>query len=49
VGLAGIKAVAAKKIKVATAMLANVKRLAVVGIKVVAAKGIKVANRTEYL
>ena len=48
-GLARIKAVAAKEIKVAAAMLANVKRLAAVEIKVVAAKGIKVADRAEYL
>jgi hypothetical protein len=39
VGLAGIKAVAAKEIKVAAAVLADVKRLAAVGIEV--------ADRTE--
>ena len=48
IGLAGIKAVAAKEIKVATAVLADVKRLTAVRIKVVATKGIKVADRTEY-
>jgi hypothetical protein len=48
VGLARIKAVAAKEIKVAAAVLADVKRLAAVRIEVVAAKGIKVADRTEY-
>jgi hypothetical protein len=49
VGLARIKAVAAKEIKVAATMLADVKRLAAVRIKVVAAKGIKVTDCTEYL
>ena len=48
VGLARIKAITAKEIKVAAAVFADVKRLAAVGIKVVAAKGIKVTDRTEY-